>query len=80
MGRHVTLFRHIILIPSQLILLFNIVYLEEKQQMPVLYFLFWPNWGSNPRPTDLKIGMITITPPIQFACSWQVLYFLTDEH
>ena len=42
--------------------LVNDAYLAEKQQMPILESLVWPDRGSNPRPTTLEASTLTITP------------------
>ena len=50
--RHVAPLEHIILIPSQsLLFLLNAACLAEKQHIPILKSLVWPDWGMNPRST-----------------------------
>jgi hypothetical protein len=38
---------------QSLLFLLDAVCLAEKQQIPILLSLVWPNQGSNPRPTAL---------------------------
>jgi hypothetical protein len=49
---------------QSLLFLLNAECLAEKQQIPILYSLVWPNQGSNQRSTALKTRSLTITPPI----------------
>jgi len=57
-GRHFTLFWHIILISSQSCWV-------EKQQILILLSLVWPDGATNPWSTTLGASMLAITPPMQ---------------
>ena len=60
---HVALLGHIILILSQsLLFLLYIAWLAEKQQIPILSSLVWPDRYSKPRSTALEASTLTITP------------------
>jgi hypothetical protein len=63
-SRHVASLQYIILIPSQTVfrLLFKNASLAEKQQIPNLLFLLWPDCGSNPRYITLEMSSLSITP------------------
>jgi hypothetical protein len=68
---HVAPLGHIILIPSQpgfalslYIYIINATCLAEKQQIPILLSLVWPDRSSNPRSTALDASTLTITSPM----------------
>ena len=46
---------------QSLLLLLNAACLAEKQQIPILSSLVWPDQGSNHRSTTLEPSMLTIT-------------------
>jgi hypothetical protein len=43
-----------------LLFLLNGACLAEKQQIPILYSLVWPDLGSNPRPTTLETSVLNM--------------------
>jgi hypothetical protein len=47
---------------QSLLFLLNTAWLAEKQHIPILKSLVWPDWGSNPRSTTLEASTLTITP------------------
>ena len=49
-----------------LLFLLNAACLAEKQQIPILKSLVWPDWASNSRSTTLEASALTIMPPIRF--------------
>jgi hypothetical protein len=50
-----------------MLLLFSAACLAEKQQIHILYFLVWPEMGSNTQSTALEASMIIITPLSQLS-------------
>jgi hypothetical protein len=52
---------------QSLLFLLNTVCLAEKQQIPILQSLVWPDRGSNPRSTTFEASMLTITPPLRLS-------------
>ena len=46
--------------------LLNAARLAEKQYIPILLSLVWPDRGSNPRSTALEVSTLTITSSMQF--------------
>jgi hypothetical protein len=49
-----------------MLLLLSAIWIGEKQQIPILQSLIWPDQGSDPQSTALEESMLTITPPKQF--------------
>ena len=49
---------------TSLLFLLNVACLAEKQQIPILCFLVWPDRDSNLRSTALEASTLTITPLI----------------
>jgi hypothetical protein len=45
--------------------LLNAACLAEKQQIPILYYLVWPDRGKNPRSTTIEASTLTVTPPMR---------------
>ena len=54
---------------QSLLFLLNAACLAEKQQIPILYSLVWPDRGSNPWSTAHEASTLTITPPMLFLTS-----------
>ena len=52
---------------QSLIFLLNDACLAQKQQIPILLPLVWPDQGSNPQSRALEASTLTIPPLIQFA-------------
>jgi hypothetical protein len=50
---------------QSLLLLLNAKWSAEKQQIPILYSLFWPERGSNSRSTTLAATMLTINHAVE---------------
>jgi hypothetical protein len=61
-GRYVAPLGHTIIIPIQPIPALSV----EKQQIPLLKSLVWPDVDSNPRYTVLETNTLTITPHMRF--------------
>jgi hypothetical protein len=50
--------------------------LVEKQQLPILYSLVWPDRGLNLRSTALEANTPTIAPLIIFRYDYFIFYLL----
>ena len=63
---------HLNTFPNNQSLLFLLIVacLAEKQRIPILLFLVWPNRCSNPWSTTLELSTLTITPPRWFTHTW----------
>ena len=57
---------------QSLLFLLNAACLAEKQQIPILWSLVWPDQGLNPRSIALKESTLTITPQMWFVGFWFV--------
>ena len=55
---------------QSLLFLLNTAYLADKQQLPMLWSLVWPDRGSSPRSIALEVSMLTITPPMRLLSHW----------
>ena len=76
-GKLVAPLRLIILIPSQPVFPLTAC-LAEKQHIPILKTLVWPDRNSNPRSTALESSALTIISSHRCGCDLQnYLYLLT---
>ena len=61
-----------------LLVLLSATSLAEKQQIPILWSLVWPDQCSNPRSAELVASILTTKPPVQFIHSiiymWIILF------
>ena len=58
-----------------LLFLLNAAWLAEKQQIPILLSLDWPDRGSNLRSTALEPRTLTVTPPMRISISVLTWFF-----
>ena len=59
---------------QSLLFLLNAACLAEKQQIPILQSLVWPDRGSNPRSTTLETSTLTIAPSMRLKSTvWKEL-------
>ena len=70
---------------QSLLFLPNAACLAEKQQIPILQSLVWPNRDSNPRSTTLEASTLTIAPSMQLKSTvWKELLniynFIHSKH
>ena len=61
---------------QSLLWLLKTMCLVEKQQIPILYSLVWPDRGLNPRSTALEANTPTIAPLIIFRHDYFIFYLL----
>ena len=59
---------------KSLLFLLNAVCLAEKQQIPILYSLVWPDRGSIPWSTALEVSTLAIKPPMWFLIMSSLTY------
>jgi hypothetical protein len=56
---------------QSLFLLRNTLCSAEKQQIPILRFLIWPEKSSNPQSSALDTSTLTNTPPMQLVLHYK---------
>ena len=69
--------RHVAPLTNQsLLFLHNAASLAEKQQVPMVLSLIWPDRGSNPRSNELEASTPTITPSMRSVGNWGKIHTL----